>query len=215
MTNEPSSWPRRPASRDRRPLHDHGHRVHDGLSWPRHSACSCPAAQPSLPPTRGGMRLAQQPGERIVAMVDEDLRARPVLTCEAFENAIRVNAAIGGSTNAVVHLLAIAGRVGVALELDDFDRMAARRAAPGQPDAIGKVPDGGLLLRWWLPGVMHELGGLLHETTSPSTGNRWPKYRRRECFNADVIRPVGHARPARRHGNRGTARELCAPRGPS
>lgn len=67
--------------------------------------------------------LAQLAGRRIVEMVREDLRMSKILTRQAFENAIRVNAAIGGSTNAVVHLLAIAGRIGVPLELDDFDRL--------------------------------------------------------------------------------------------
>jgi L-arabonate dehydrase len=67
--------------------------------------------------------LAQLAGRRIVEMVHEDLKLSRILTREAFENAIRVNAAIGGSTNAVLHLLAIAGRVGVKLDLDDFDRL--------------------------------------------------------------------------------------------
>ena len=57
-------------------------------------------------------------------MVEKDLRPSAILTREAFENAVRVNAAIGGSTNAVIHLLAIAGRVGVPLTLDDFDALA-------------------------------------------------------------------------------------------
>jgi len=63
-------------------------------------------------------------GRRIVDMVREDLRLSKVLTRSAFLNAIRLNAAIGGSTNAVVHLLAIAGRMGVELSLEDFDRVA-------------------------------------------------------------------------------------------
>src|SRR6202045_2685644 len=67
--------------------------------------------------------LAQQAGRRIVEMVHEDLRISRILTPQAFENAIRVNAAIGGSSNFVLHMLAIAGRVGVPLTLDDFDRV--------------------------------------------------------------------------------------------
>ena len=67
--------------------------------------------------------LAQMTGRRIVQMVREDLRMSRILTREAFENAIRANAAIGGSTNAVIHLIAIAGRIGVPLCLDDFDRL--------------------------------------------------------------------------------------------
>ena len=64
-------------------------------------------------------------GRRIVEMVGEDLRMSRILTREAFENAIRTNAAIGGSTNAVIHLIAIAGRIGVPLCLDDFDRLGS------------------------------------------------------------------------------------------
>ncbi|MGA8034059.1 MAG: dihydroxy-acid dehydratase, partial [Casimicrobiaceae bacterium] len=67
--------------------------------------------------------LARMAGRRIVEMVREDLRMSKILTRQAFENAIMVNGAIGGSTNAVVHLLAIAGRIGVKLTLDDWDRL--------------------------------------------------------------------------------------------
>jgi dihydroxyacid dehydratase/phosphogluconate dehydratase len=66
--------------------------------------------------------LAQETGRRVVAMVHEDLRISKILTREAFQNAIRANAAIGGSTNAVIHLIAFAGRVGIPLTLEDWDR---------------------------------------------------------------------------------------------
>ena len=66
-------------------------------------------------------------------------RLSTVLTRQAFENAILVHAAIGGSTNAVIHLLALAGRVGVPLSLDDFDRDRPRGPAARQPDAVGRV----------------------------------------------------------------------------
>ena len=71
-------------------------------------------------------RQAQLTGRRIVEMVGEDLRMSRILTREAFENAIRTNAAIGGSTNAVIHLLAIAGRIGVPLKLDDWDKLGSQ-----------------------------------------------------------------------------------------
>ena len=67
---------------------------------------------------------AQRAGQVIVDLVNSDLRPSAIMTRDAFENAIRVNAAIGGSTNAVIHLLAIAGRLGVPLKLDDFDALA-------------------------------------------------------------------------------------------
>ena len=91
--------------------------------------------------------LAQMTGRRIVEMVHEDLRISRILTREAFENAIRANAAIGGSTNAVIHLIAIAGRVGVPLCLDDFDRLGVISAVPGRYSAFGQTSDGRFLLR--------------------------------------------------------------------
>ena len=91
--------------------------------------------------------LAHLAGRRIVAMIREDVRISKILTRAAFENAIRVNGAIGGSTNAVIHLLAIAGRVGVPLTLEDWDDLRPRRADAGRPQTVGPVPDGGLPLR--------------------------------------------------------------------
>ena len=85
-----------------------------GLSLPGN------AAIPAVDSRRS--ELAHETGRRIVAMVHEDLRISKILTRKAFQNAIRANAAIGGSTNAVIHLLAFAGRVGVPLTLDDWDR---------------------------------------------------------------------------------------------
>src|SRR5439155_111190 len=75
-------------------------------------------------PLAGRLRLAEAAGRRIVEMVQDDLRPSKILTRAAFENAVRVLMAVGGSTNAVVHLPAIAGRAGVALDLDDFNRAA-------------------------------------------------------------------------------------------
>jgi len=69
--------------------------------------------------------IAHESGRLIVRMAREDVRLSKILTRAAFENAIRVLAAIGGSTNAVLHLLALAGRLGVALDLNDFDRLSA------------------------------------------------------------------------------------------
>ena len=91
--------------------------------------------------------LAHMSGMRAVEMVREGLTLSKILTREAFENAIRINAAIGGSTNAVIHLKAIAGRIGVELELEDWTRIG--RGTPTLVDlhALGPLPDGGVLLR--------------------------------------------------------------------
>ena len=93
-------------------------------------------------------------GRRIVEMVHEDLRMSKILTRKAFENAIRVNGAIGGSTNAVIHLLAIAGRIGVDLSLDDWDRLGR-----DVPCLVNLMPSGKYLMEDFyyaggLPAVM-------------------------------------------------------------
>ncbi len=85
-----------------------------GLSLPTNAAIPAPDSRRSI--------LAHMTGRRIVEMVQEDLRISKILTREAFQNAIRANAAIGGSTNAVIHLIAFAGRVGVPLTLEDWDK---------------------------------------------------------------------------------------------
>ena len=101
-------------------------------------------------------------GRRIVQMVEEDQRLSKVLTREAFENAIKTNAAIGGSTNAVVHLLAIAGRIGVNLELQDFDSLAREI-----PVLANMMPSGQFLMEEFfeaggVPVVMQEIAKHLH-----------------------------------------------------
>jgi L-arabonate dehydrase len=133
-------------------------------------ACMAEALGTSLPhnaaiPAVDARRyvLAHLSGMRIVEMVGEDLRLSKILTREAFENAIRVNAAIGGSTNAVIHLKAIAGRIGVNLELDDWTRIGR-----GMPTLVDLQPSGRFLMEEFyyaggLPAVIRRMdeGGLL------------------------------------------------------
>jgi dihydroxy-acid dehydratase len=134
---------------------------------------------------------AQLSGQRVVEMVREDLRISKILTREAFENAIRVNAAIGGSTNAVIHLLAIAGRVGAPLELDDFDRLAR-----DVPTVVNLMPSGKFLMEEFyyaggLPVVMKELGAMLHQLQITVTGRPVAEnVADAECFDPEVIRPL-------------------------
>src|SRR5438132_3260576 len=102
--------------------------------------------------------LAQMTGRRIVQMVKDDLRISQILTRGAFDNAIRTNAAIGGSTNAVIHLIALAGRIGVSLCLDDFDRLG-----DGMPCLVDIQPSGEHLMEdlfyaGGLPAVLRGLG---------------------------------------------------------
>jgi dihydroxy-acid dehydratase len=128
-------------------------------------ACMAEALGTSLPhnaaiPAVDSRRyvLAHMSGMRAVQMVNEDLRLSKILTREAFENAIRVNAAIGGSTNAVIHLKAIAGRIGVDLELDDWTRIGR-----GTPTLVDLQPSGRFLMEEFyyaggLPAVLRRLG---------------------------------------------------------
>ncbi|TAG27476.1 MAG: dihydroxy-acid dehydratase [Burkholderiales bacterium] len=106
--------------------------------------------------------LARNAGRRIVQMVKDDFKLSQILTREAFENAIKTLAAIGGSTNAVIHLLAIAGRVGFDLKLDDFDRLASEL-----PCILNLQPSGEHLMEDFcyaggLPAVMKEIASVLH-----------------------------------------------------
>ncbi|GGO02553.1 dihydroxy-acid dehydratase [Microbispora bryophytorum] len=132
--------------------------------------------------------LAQAAGRRIVAMVEEDQRLSTVLTRDAFENAIRVNAAIGGSTNAVVHLLAIAGRLGVPLSLEDFDTLTAE-----VPMLVNLMPSGTYLMEDFayaggLPAVMQEIASLLHmDHVTVSGKSVADNISGVQCWNREVI----------------------------
>jgi dihydroxy-acid dehydratase len=132
--------------------------------------------------------LAHLTGRRIVQLVLDDVKPSDILTREAFENAVLVHAAIGGSTNAVIHLLALAGRVGVPLSLDDFDRIG-REA----PLLANLMPSGRFLMEDFcyaggVPAVLAELKGHLRPavtvTGRPLTENAGP------CFNREVIAPL-------------------------
>lgn len=114
--------------------------------------------------------LAQLSGLRIVEMVKEQMKPSDILTRKAFENSIVVNAAIGGSTNFVLHLLAIAGRVGVELSLEDFDRLSADipLLANLQPSGDYFMED--LYYAGGLPAVMKELLPSLHTDTMTANG---------------------------------------------
>lgn len=135
--------------------------------------------------------LAQLTGRRIVQMVHEDLRISKILKREAFENAIRANAAIGGSTNAVIHLIAIAGRIGVGLCLDDFDRLGS-----SLPCLVDIQPSGKYLMEDFfyaggVPAVLRELGesDVLNRDAVTANGQSiWNNVAEAPCWNREVIR---------------------------
>jgi L-arabonate dehydrase len=158
--------------------------------------------------------LAHLAGRRIVEMVREDLRMSKILTRDAFENAIRTNAAIGGSTNAVIHLLALAGRIGVPLELDDWDRLGH-----DLPLLVNLMPSGEFLMEDFyyaggLPVVLRELAenGLLHKNAMTVNGKTvGENVAAAKNWNEKVIRPF--SRPLKEHAGIAVLRGSLAPSG--
>lgn len=158
--------------------------------------------------------MAQLTGRRIVQMVKDDLKPSDVLTKDAFENAIRTNGAIGGSTNAVVHLLALAGRVGIDLTLDDWDRLGRE-----VPTIVNLMPSGKYLMEEFfyaggLPVVLKRLGeaGLLHRDALTVSGEtQWDQVKDVVNWNEDVILPMD--KPLRPQGGMAVLRGNLAPKG--
>jgi L-arabonate dehydrase len=137
--------------------------------------------------------LAHNAGRRIVDMVKEDLRMSKILTRKAFENAIRVVGAIGGSTNAVIHLLAIAGRIGVEVSLKDWDALGRN-----VPCLLNLMPSGKYLMEDFyyaggLPAIIRELGDLIHRDALTVNGRTiGENVSEAPCYNADVITPASN-----------------------
>ena len=156
--------------------------------------------------------LARMVGRRIVGMVHEDLRMSKILTRDAFENAIMVNGAIGGSTNAVVHLLAIAGRIGVKLSLDDWDRLGR-----DMPCLVDLMPSGKYLMEDFyyaggLPVVIREIGKHLHKKALTVNGRTlWANAKDAVNYNEAVITPI--MKPFKPHGGIAVLRGNLAPKG--
>lgn len=143
-------------------------------------------------------QMAEIAGRRIVQMVDNDLKPSDILTAEAFENAIRVLHAISGSTNAVIHLIAIAGRVGLELPLSLFDELSKTT-----PWMVNLRPAGNYMMEDFfyaggLPALMQAMGNLLHQDTITVSGENLRKnIAKAEIINPDVIasraKPLGEA----------------------
>lgn len=185
-------------------------------------ACMAEALGTSLPhnaaiPAVDSRRyvLAHLSGMRIVDMVKEDLTLSKVLTKEAFENAIKVNAAIGGSTNAVIHLKAIAGRIGVDLELDDWNRVGR-----GMPTIVDLQPSGRFLMEEFyysggLPAVIRRMGEhnlLPHPNALTVNGESiWDNCQNSPIYNDEVIRQMNN--PLRKDGGMCILRGNLAPKG--
>jgi dihydroxy-acid dehydratase len=153
-------------------------------------------------------------GRRIVTLVEEDVRISKILTRAAFENAIRVNGAVGGSTNAVLHLLAMAGRVGVPVTLQDWDDLGRN-----VPTLVDLMPSGRFLMEDFyyaggLPAVIRTLGenGMLNRDALTVNGETiWENCREAANYNPEVIRPID--RPLATHGGIAVLRGNLAPQG--
>jgi L-arabonate dehydrase len=135
--------------------------------------------------------MAQLSGRRIVEMVKEDLKISKILTRQAFENAIVVNAGVGGSTNFLIHLLAIAGRIGVELDLEDFDKIGSKI-----PLLVNLKPSGKYLMEDFyyaggLPVVLKELKKYLHNDAITVSGKPiGDDTANSTCYNTDVIATI-------------------------
>ncbi|WP_299535864.1 IlvD/Edd family dehydratase [Ulvibacterium sp.] len=132
--------------------------------------------------------MAQLSGRRIVEMVREDLKLSKILTKEAFENAIKINAAIGGSTNFIIHLSAIAGRIGIKLNLKEFDTLGSKI-----PLLVNLMPSGKYLMEDFfdaggLPVVIKEMKNQLHKNVITANGKSLIDNNvTAECYNREVI----------------------------
>ena len=151
-----------------------------GLSLPGNAAIPAVDARRKV--------LAQLSGLRIVEMVKEDLKLTDILTLNAFENAIKVNAAIGGSTNFVIHLLAIAGRIGIPLTLQDFDPLSNGIPLIANLQPSGKYFMEDLFYAGGLPVVLKELDSILHHDCITVNGKTIKEnYSNAQGYNSDVI----------------------------
>jgi len=156
-----------------------------GLSLPENAAIPAVDANRKV--------LAQLSGKRIVELVKEDVKLSTILKRESFENAIKVNAAIGGSTNFVIHLLAIAGRIGIPLTIDDFDRLST-----GIPLLVNLQPSGKFFMEdlyyaGGLPAVIKAIISHLHPDTLTVNGRSLvDNVMHAEAYNPEVIADLSH-----------------------
>jgi dihydroxy-acid dehydratase len=154
-----------------------------GLSLPHNAAIPASDARRKV--------LAHLSGMRAVQMVRENLRMSDILTKKAFENAIVVNAAIGGSTNFIIHLLAIAGRVGVDLALEDFDRLSKNVPLVANLQPSGKYFMEDLYYAGGLPAVMNELEKFLHNDCTTANGKTVKEnFQNEVSYNREIIATV-------------------------
>ncbi|WP_448212703.1 IlvD/Edd family dehydratase [Colwellia sp. MEBiC06753] len=175
-----------------------------GIALPGNAAIPAPDANRKL--------MAQMVGRRIVDLVKDDVPLSKILTKQAFENAIKVNAAVGGSTNTVVHLIAIAGRVGIDITLDDWDRLGK-----DIPTLVNLLPSGQYLMEDFyyaggLPVVLNRIKKHLHNEALTVSGKTIGENNANaECYNDKVILP--YEQPLCENGGIAVLKGNLAPQG--
>ncbi|RLI01330.1 dihydroxy-acid dehydratase, partial [Candidatus Bathyarchaeota archaeon] len=173
---------------------------------------SLPGCASSLAVSSQKARIAKMSGERIVRMVEEDLKPSDILTREAFENAITVDMALGGSTNAVLHITAIANEAGVPLPLEVFDEIARRTPhicdmRPGGPHDLAELEAAG-----GIPAVMKVLKDNLHLDAITVTGRSvGDNIKDAIIYDWEVIRPLEN--PIHKEGGIALLKGNLAPNG--
>jgi dihydroxy-acid dehydratase len=181
--------------------------------------CLCEALGMSLPGSATvpavdarRLRLAKQTGAQIMKLIEEDIRPHDVLTYEAFENAIRVDVALGGSTNTVLHLPAIAAQLEIELPLELFDKLSRETPHlcdmdPAGPYTVKDLDDAG-----GIPAVLKELGESIHQDVLTVTGKTLKEnLKNAKVLNIHVIKPKGA--PVHKEGGIAILKGTLAPEG--
>ncbi|HSE76574.1 MAG TPA: L-arabinonate dehydratase [Alphaproteobacteria bacterium] len=178
----------------------------EGLGMTLPGAATIPAADANHP------RMATAAGRRIVEMVWEDLKPTDIMTTKAFENSVTVAMALGGSTNSIIHLIAMANRAGAELDLDKFDRLSRRTPLIANIRPSGKYLMEDFFYAGGLPAAMSRLKDLLHLDCVTVTGKSVAdNIARAEVYNEDVILPRN--RPLNAEGGLAVLRGNLAPDG--
>lgn len=191
----------------------------DGMYTANTMACavesmgmSVPGCASALAVSSAKLRIAKESGEKIVDLVRKDLKPLDIMTAKAFENAIMLDAALGGSTNTVLHLKAIANEAGVDLPLSMFDELSRK-----VPHLCDMLPGGSYALEeldvaGGIPGVMKELSSSLHLDAITVTGNTvGENIKDAIVFDRDIIRPLTN--PVHKEGGIAILRGNLAPQG--
>jgi L-arabonate dehydrase len=180
--------------------------VAEGLGMMLPGSSTCAADDP------GRMTAAEDSGRRIVALVEQNIRPGDIMTKDAFDNAIRLCMALGGSTNAIVHLVAIAGRLGIDLPLDRFDELGRTTPCLANLKPSGQHLVHALHSAGGVPAVMKELESLLHTDCLTVTGKSvGENLKDATCHDPDVVRTLSN--PLYKEGAIAVVRGNLVPRG--